>query len=131
RQAACQTFGECEDVGLSPGLLIREPLPTAADAGLDFVSYVQAAGAVADPPHCVEVIGGRKHDPGLALSRFNEDGGAFAADGFLESLHISVRHEMDVDAVGPEGIPDRRFTGQRQSAEGTTVETVLCGHEIT
>ena len=74
RQAAAEALGEGDDVRHDALVgLVLEPVPGAADAGLDLVEDEQGAGGGGDLPGGLEVAGGRDDDAVLALDRLDDD----------------------------------------------------------
>ncbi len=49
RESAAEALGQADDVGLDAGMLDREPLAGAAEAGLDLVDDQQRAALAAQP----------------------------------------------------------------------------------
>ena len=138
RQAAGETLGERDDVGLDARVLEREQLAGAGEAGLDLVGDEDDAVLVAERAQRVQEIGRRDVEAAFALHRLDDDAGDRRRVGLiledrLEGLQalgrrgavIEVR-EGDVVDVGREGtealLVGHGLAGQRHAHVRAAVE---------
>ena len=72
REPAAEALGQAHDVGLDAGVLDREPLAGAAEAGLDLVDDQQRAALAADALRGLQEIRRADVDAALALHDFED-----------------------------------------------------------
>ena len=130
RHAIAQAFGKGHDIGHDAFVLKGEPLPGAADAGLDFIEHQQPRVAIAQVAQGLEIT--RRCDlyAAFALNRLDQnrhDARAVFALYLLQRGEIAERHFDEVPRQFVEAKPHRRAIAGGQRAEGAAMKRV--GHD--
>lgn len=127
--AAAQALGESDGVGQDPatqlGVLEREPVPGATDAGLHLVHDQQCARLVGESARERQVARGQPAHPGLALHELDHERGDVVGQRGLERVRVTERQERHVPRQRLERRAVGGLRGERQSAHGAAVERAL------
>ena len=104
REAAAHAFGDAHDVWRDAGVLMREQLAGAPDAGLDFVEDQQQLVLVAERPQAAQESGGNDAHAALALDRLDHDGPGGGRDGALRGFEVGDGDLVEAFDLGAEAL---------------------------
>ena len=112
-------------------MLEAEPLPGTAQARLDLVHHEEDAALVADAPHALEVVDGRRVDSPFALDRLEQDGRDGRVERTLERVEIVPGHMPETFRKGLEGLVLLRLAGGVQRRQRAAVERAIrADHDV-
>jgi hypothetical protein len=122
--AVAQGLGHRDHVGHHTEVLVAEPLPRAAEAGLHLVDHEEQTPLVAQPPHAWKYSSGGRVDAALALHGLEEHGRDRGIDGRLQGIEVVPRDVAEALGQGLERLVllglARWRAGWRACGRGTT-----------
>src|SRR5690625_1526397 len=100
------------DIGLDGIVLVREPAPCTAHAGLDLIQHQQPTVAITDLPQACQIIGRWRIDATLALDRLDQDSNdILIARQSIDRSQIIVWNLQETWHQGLEALPDLLVAG--------------------
>ena len=125
RNAACKTFGECDDIRRDTVPLIAEHHACPADACLNLIDDEKDAVILTELVYELCIFDVCRVYAALALNEFEHDCCSLGSAGFPERIEIIERNILESGHYGSKRLTELGLAGSGDRAQCPSVEAVL------